>query len=76
MHLPSVPRLAALSAKRTGGGSSVSYFFLVGESPLTHAITDLNLPLTAIAMGLVVVFLRLKVPKEDLRTKMGRMDWM
>lgn len=35
----------------------------------------LNLPLTAIAMVLVWRFLHLKVPQDDLRSKMRRMDW-
>ncbi|KAG8971241.1 hypothetical protein FRC05_011340 [Tulasnella sp. 425] len=36
----------------------------------------LNLPLTAIAMVLVWLFLHLKVPQDDLRSKMRRMDWI
>lgn len=36
----------------------------------------MNLPLTAIAMTLVFFFLHLKVPQDDFRTKMRRMDWM
>ncbi|KIO17240.1 hypothetical protein M407DRAFT_228996 [Tulasnella calospora MUT 4182] len=35
----------------------------------------LNLPLTAIAMVLVWRFLHLRVPHDDLRSKMRRMDW-
>ncbi|KAG9050249.1 hypothetical protein FS837_006690 [Tulasnella sp. UAMH 9824] len=37
---------------------------------------DLNLPLTAFALVLVWFFLRLKVPQDDLRSKMRRMDWI
>jgi len=36
----------------------------------------LTLPLSGIATGLVILFLDLKTPKDDLRTKMRRMDWM
>ncbi|KIO20590.1 hypothetical protein M407DRAFT_220214 [Tulasnella calospora MUT 4182] len=36
----------------------------------------MNLPLTAIAMVLVWFFLHLKMPKDDLRSKMRRMDWI
>ncbi|KAG8901972.1 hypothetical protein FRC01_009698, partial [Tulasnella sp. 417] len=36
----------------------------------------MNLPLAAVALVLVWVFLRLKVPQDDLRSKMRRMDWI
>ncbi|KAG8972869.1 hypothetical protein FRB90_010125, partial [Tulasnella sp. 427] len=36
----------------------------------------MNLPLTAIAGILVWFFLHLKVPQDDLRSKMRRMDWL
>ncbi len=36
----------------------------------------MNLPLAAIAITLVFFFLHLKVPKDDLRSKMKRMDWI
>ncbi|KAG8992173.1 hypothetical protein FRB90_001069, partial [Tulasnella sp. 427] len=36
----------------------------------------LNLPLTAISAGLVWRFLRLRVPQDDLRSKLRRMDWV
>ncbi|KAG8906510.1 hypothetical protein FRB99_006730 [Tulasnella sp. 403] len=35
----------------------------------------LNLPLSAIAMVIVFAFLRVKVPQDDFRTKMRKMDW-
>ncbi|KIO20425.1 hypothetical protein M407DRAFT_29949, partial [Tulasnella calospora MUT 4182] len=36
----------------------------------------MNLPLSAIALALVWFFLHLKVPQDDLRSKMQRMDWI
>ncbi|KAG8980678.1 hypothetical protein FRB90_007547 [Tulasnella sp. 427] len=36
----------------------------------------LNLPLTGIATALVLAFLHLKVPQDNLRSKMRRMDWI
>ncbi|KIO20426.1 hypothetical protein M407DRAFT_220692 [Tulasnella calospora MUT 4182] len=36
----------------------------------------MNLPLSAIALALVWFFLHLKVPQDDLRSKMSRMDWI
>ncbi|KAG8934110.1 hypothetical protein FRC02_010593, partial [Tulasnella sp. 418] len=35
----------------------------------------MNIPLTGIAAVLVFMFLRVKAPKDDFKTKMGRMDW-
>ncbi|KAG8973831.1 hypothetical protein FRB93_001660, partial [Tulasnella sp. JGI-2019a] len=36
----------------------------------------LNLPLAAIAIGLVFVFLHLKAPEGDFKSQMRRMDWV
>lgn len=35
----------------------------------------MNVPLTAVATVLVLIFLQVKAPKDDLRTKFARMDW-
>ncbi|KAG8923556.1 hypothetical protein FRC02_011057 [Tulasnella sp. 418] len=35
----------------------------------------MNVPLTGLAAVLVFMFLRVKAPKDDFKTKMGRMDW-
>ncbi|KAG8977222.1 hypothetical protein FRC05_002222 [Tulasnella sp. 425] len=36
----------------------------------------LNVPLTTVATVLVFVFLHVKSPREDFRTRMGRIDWI
>ncbi|KAG8896929.1 hypothetical protein FRB99_008573 [Tulasnella sp. 403] len=36
----------------------------------------INLPLCGVAIALVFVFLRMKTPQDDFKTKMSRMDWI
>lgn len=55
----------------------------IDYTPVTYRLTpriylidtDLNLPLTAVAIGLVFCFLHLKAPESDFRTQIKRLDW-
>lgn len=46
-------------------------------TPLAHfaTIIDLNLPICAIALILVILFLDLPTPEGSVREKFSRMDW-
>lgn len=40
------------------------------------AVLDMNLPLCAVAFVVVFLFLRLKSPREEFKSKLAKLDWM
>lgn len=46
------------------------------QSGLLSITLDLNLPLTGIAFGLVLLFLRVRSPEGSMKAKLGRVDWL
>ncbi len=38
--------------------------------------SDMNLPLTGIAFGLVWIFLRVRTPEGSIKGKLARVDWL
>jgi len=36
----------------------------------------MNIPLSAIALVFVLVFLKLRIPKETMKEKLKKMDWL
>ena len=43
---------------------------------LTRWVSDLNLPICAVAATLIFMFVNLRTPAGSFRDKIGRMDWM
>jgi hypothetical protein len=56
---------------------SVIFELLIYTGKLTRfRESDLNLPLGAVAMVLVLVYLNFRVPRTSWREKLSQMDWM
>ena len=49
---------------------------LLDTPRLIFKLLDLNIPLVALAAGLVVSCLQLRTPAGTFKEKVGRMDWM
>ena len=52
------------------------YVPAVSGAVMLTAETDLNLPLTGLAMVLVTLFLKVKAPQGSFRGKILALDWM
>lgn len=59
-----------------GGGCFVSFVPRFVEAVLTITESDLNLPLTGIAFGLVLIFLQVRTPEGSMGEKLARVDWL
>lgn len=46
------------------------------RAPFIDRYTDLNLPISGVALFLVVFFLRVKAPEGSLKDKIAKIDWL